>query len=177
MGCSFGDALFNLLGLCSSSIPPQLLSLNCKLGTESWIEGLAGKGSMAGWSLISCPCCSISSRLLVSGSNSDSGTSPSSLAGEFCLTCSDWPTRPKWFTTKGDIGGSGGLREALEEGAVADRDAGREIGFADDTTALCRDAITLGSSWVLEEEAAIPSWKNRSYSYYGFDGKNNASSL
>jgi hypothetical protein len=49
-------------------------------------------------SLESCPCCNIRSRLLVSGSNSDSGTSPSSRAGELCKLGSGGTTWPNCLT-------------------------------------------------------------------------------
>jgi hypothetical protein len=93
-------------GTCWTSIHITWLSVGnqfpwgCTVGTGT---GTGGVGSLVSW-----PCCNMRSLLLVSGSNSDSGTSPSSLAGEPCIGSekSGWATG--WLNVGGISGESRG---------------------------------------------------------------------
>lgn len=96
------------------------------------------------------------SLLLVSGSNSDSGTSPSSLAGEFCKLVSDRPIWVKGLSTGVTCGNC-----LLEKGIIVPCIIGAGIEMEEGGTVYWSEAgRSLGSRFVTVEgtdEADIAS--------------------
>ena len=105
---------------------------------------IAYVGSVDAWSLVSCPCCNMRSLRLVSGSNSDSGTSPSSLAGELCKLDSEGAAWPIGFTSAAGWGNCTWVNGIIDACAVGGGTEPEDIVYWREVSLGSRLAVVTG---------------------------------